>query len=179
MSKSSNTFCLDGRGQKHSCIRPFSSLQGLSFLKDNDWHHCWNDLSGNSRGTEAVFSENTAQCSDCLLQKLLGEKSRIDRLRYSRGGEKIKENRASEKECRGLLHHLGMLQSYNKNKILFLSVTWILDFYYACWQPACKLQKSLLGKALDRDLYRRGEMVKDMKKATKVLSRKYSTDWLA
>lgn len=39
--------------------------------------------------------------------------------------------------------------------------------------------RSLLGKALGRDLYRRGEMVKDIKKATKVLSRKYSTDWLA
>lgn len=85
--------------------------------------------------------------------QLLGEKGKNDRLSNTRGGESGKENVTSEKECWGLLHHWGMLQSHMKNTVSFLSVSWVLDFCYACWQPACKLQKFVLGTAFDRDLY--------------------------
>lgn len=96
----------------------------------------------------------------CIVRKccsVLSYTARRAGLSDTRGGESGKENVASEKECWGLLHHYGMLQSHMKITISLLSVSWVPDFYCPFWQLACKLQKFVLSTAFDRDLYWRDE----------------------
>lgn len=92
----------------------------------------WSKLGGKGEVQNPYFQKMLFSA------QLLGEKGKNDRLNNTREGESGKENVTSEKECWGLLHHWGVLQTHMKKYSLFsfsqLSPGFLLCLLATCMQ---------------------------------------------
>lgn len=97
------------------------------------------------RSTKAVYSGNAVRCSVSWWE---------DREWQTGTGEERVIKRTQQVKRRAEICCIAGAWSNPTWKVQSLfHLSWILDFYYVCWQPACKLQKFIPSTAFDGGLH--------------------------